>query len=388
MRKRPSIAARGIDAARVSPAPALLSSMIGTLRPRDLVRPDVLASASYHVQDATGLIKLDAMENPHVFTAELRMQWAEYLAQLSVNRYPDAGACALKEQLRECYGIGPRYDILLGNGSDEIIQMLALALARPGALALAFEPSFVMYARCARLCGMNYAGVPLQEDFSVPAEHALQRVAECRPALVFIAQPNNPTGNLCDERVIARIAAATPGLVVVDEAYHPFSGVNTLSLLGAHENLLVMRTLSKLGLAGLRIGYLVGRPEWITELEKVRMPYNVGTLAQAGAVFFLRHRDELRAQAERIRLDRERLRQALAQIKEIQQWPSAANFILFRSRHRPAREIHARLLGQGVLIKTLDGVHPLLRDCLRVTVGTGAENKTFLVALRQALKTS
>lgn len=385
MRRRPSTGAKRIDVAPAPRPPDPSLSMTGTPRPQDLVRPEVLAAATYHVPDATGLIKLDAMENPHTFPAEMRGQWAEFLARQSVNRYPDAGAQELKQQLRACYGIGPRYDILLGNGSDEIIQSLTLALARPQARALAFEPSFVMYARCVRLCGMNYIGVPLQDDFSIPVEQALQVVAESRPALVFVAQPNNPTGNLCDERVLARIARSTPGLMVIDEAYHAFSGVDSLALLDAHKNLLIMRTLSKLGLAGLRIGFLVGRPEWIAELEKVRMPYNIGTLAQAGAVFFLQHRDQLHAQAGRIRQDRELLRQALAQFGKIQQWPSAANFILFRVRNLPARELHARLLTRGILIKCLDGTHPLLRDCLRVTVGTAPENAAFLAALGQVL---
>ena len=382
---RPSTGAKEIDTTPASPRSDVRASMTGAPRPQDLVRPEVLAVASYHVPDATGLIKLDAMENPHVLPAQLRQQWAECLAQQAVNRYPDAGAQAVKQQLRACYGIGPQYDILLGNGSDEIILSLTLALARPGARTLAFEPSFVMYARCARLGGMDYVAVPLQDDFSVPADRALQVIAECRPALVFVAQPNNPTGNLCDERVLARIATTTPGLVVIDEAYHAFSGVDSLALLDGNENLLVMRTLSKLGLAGLRIGFLVGRPEWITELDKVRMPYNVGTLAQAGAVFFLQHLDQLRTQAERIRMDRELLCRALARMAAIQQWPSAANFILFRARDRRAREIHARLLAQGVLIKNLDGAHPLLRDCLRVTVGTSVENEAFVTALNQAL---
>jgi len=354
-------------------------------QPRDLIRPDILADTAYQVPDAAGLIKLDAMENPHGLPEALRGQWAECLARQSVNRYPDARARELKQQLRTCFAIGPGYDILLGNGSDEIIQSLVLALARPQARLLAFEPSFVMYARSARLCGMEYIGVPLRDDFSIPLDQALQVIAERRPALVFVAQPNNPTGNLCAGETLTAIAAATPGLLVVDEAYHAFSGADSLALLDSHENLLVMRTLSKLGLAGLRIGFLVGRREWIAELEKVRMPYNIGTLPQAGAVFLLQHREQLHEQAARIRQDRERLRQGLAQFAQIQQWPSAANFILFRVRGLAGPAVHAGLLTRGILVKSLDGVHPLLQDCLRVTVGTTAENAAFLAALAQVL---
>ncbi len=384
---RRNTGANRADPALVFPAPDAPEFMTRLQRPQDLVRPDVLALTPYHVPDATGLIKLDAMENPHGLPVDLRRQWADYLAQQSVHRYPDAGAKELKQQLRVRYGIKPEYGILLGNGSDEIIQSLTLALARPKALALAFEPSFVMYARCARLCGMEYMGMPLQEDFSIPVEQALQLMTRTGPALTFVAQPNNPSGNLCTEQDLHRLADATSGLLIIDEAYHAFSGVDSMGLLDAHENLLVMRTLSKLGLAGLRIGFLVGRPQWIAELEKVRMPYNVGSLAQAGAVFLLRHHEHLQIQAAQIRRDRESLRQALGQFPQLQQWPSAANFILFRAGNRPARDIHARLLAQSVLIKNLDGVHPLLRDCLRVTVGTAAENATFISALRQVLIT-
>jgi histidinol-phosphate aminotransferase len=353
--------------------------------PGDLLRPEVLSAARYQVPDAAGLVKLDAMENPHGLPPELRREWADLLAELPVNRYPDAGAAELKRALRAFYRIPDGCELLLGNGSDEIIQVLALACARPGAGVLAFEPSFVMYAHCARLCGMRYTGIPLRQDFSLPIAEVLPALDELRPALTFVAQPNNPTGSLCDAAPLAQFAAACPGLLVIDEAYHAFSGADSMPLLAGHRNVLVLRTLSKLGLAGLRIGFLVGRPEWIAELEKVRMPYNIGTLAQAGAVFLLRHRAHLDAQAAQIRNDRDRLRSALARIPGIEQWPSAANFILFRALRCPGRELHARIRARGVLIRNLDGAHPLLRDCLRVTVGTPAENDMFIEALRASL---
>lgn len=359
--------------------------MTGAPRPEDLLRPEVLGAAPYHVPDAAGLIKLDAMENPHPLPDSLRGRWAEHLAGVALNRYPDAGAAELKGALRAYHGIGAEYDILPGNGSDEIIQMLTLALARPGAVAMAFEPSFVMYRRCAELAGMQYAGVTLAEDFAIPVDEALARIAALRPALLFVAQPNNPTGNACDPALLARLARATPGVVVVDEAYHAFSGMDSLALLAQHPNLLVMRTLSKLGLAGLRIGYLAGRPEWLGQLEKVRMPYNVGALAQAAGSFLLQHGGEFRDQARRICAERERLAGALAALPAVTSWPSAANFLLFRVHGRPGAEVHGRLLECGVLIKNLHGAHPLLHDCLRVTVGTAAENDAFLAALAAAL---
>lgn len=372
----PSFAATSHDTAR---------PMSRAARPEELLRPEVLDVAPYQVPDATGLIKLDAMENPYPLPADLAGEWARQLGGIALHRYPDAAASALKSALRDHFGIGGQFDLLPGNGSDEIIQLLTLALARPGAVAMACEPSFVMYRRCAQLAGMRYAGVTLREDFSLPVDHLLARIDAERPALIFIAQPNNPTGNLCDREWLERIASAAPGLVVIDEAYHAFSGADSLSLLRTHGNVLVMRTLSKLGLAGLRIGFLVGRPEWIGQLEKVRMPYNVGVLAQTAGAFLLHHGAAFAAQAARIRSDRELLYGALVAMPGVIAWPSAANFILFRVRGRQARDVHRNLLDAGVLIKNLDGVHPLLRDCLRVTVGTAAENAAFLAVLRQSL---
>lgn len=232
---------------------------------------------------------------------------------------------------------------------------------------------------------MTYAAVALAEDFGIPERQVLGRIAALRPALLFVAQPNNPTGNACDPALLARLAAATPGVVVVDEAYHAFSGIDSLSLLAQHPNVLVMRTLSKLGLAGLRIGYLAGRPQWIAQLEKVRMPYNVGALAQSAASFLLRHGGEFREQARQICAERERLHGALAAMPALQVWPSAANFLLLRVKNHPGPVIHGRLLEAGVLVKNLHDAHPLLHDCLRITVGTRAENDTLLAALHAVI---
>jgi len=350
---------------------------------RSLIRDEVRAISAYHVPDSRGLIKLDAMENPYGLPLELRAQIAALAAEASLNRYPDPGAAALKARLRETMNIPDAMELLLGNGSDELIQILALAVNQPRAVLISVEPSFVMFRMVAAFTGMRYVGVPLAVDFGldVSALHAALR--EHRPALIFIAYPNNPTGNLFDEDAMHALISAAPGLVVVDEAYHAFAARSFMSELTRYPNLLIMRTLSKLGLAGLRLGMLIGRPQWLTEFDKLRLPYNVNVLTQRIAALVLQHPGVLAAQAAAIREGRQRLLAALQVLPGVQAFPSDANFILFRVPRADA--VFSGLRSRGVLIKNLNGSHAALTDCLRVTVGTPEENDQFLSALQQSL---
>lgn len=348
-----------------------------------LIRPEIQALRAYHVPPAAGYVKLDAMENPYPLPPFLQDELAQAVASAAIARYPDAGAQRLKQDIRAVTGIPADQSILLGNGSDEIIQMLALALAKPGAVLLSVEPSFVMYRMIAAFTGMRYVGVPLAADFSLDIEAMLAAIARERPALVFLAYPNNPTGNLFDAESVRRIIAAAPGVVVVDEAYYAFADHTFLPQLGQHPNLLVMRTFSKLGMAGLRLGFLAGPAAWLDELEKVRLPYNVGVLPQCVGSLLLRHHDVLQQQAQDIRRERERVFAALNGMAGVQAYPSQANFILLRVPQ--AAQVFERLKQRRVLVKNLHGSHPALADCLRVTVGTPQENQLFLTALQQSI---
>jgi histidinol-phosphate aminotransferase len=350
------------------------------------VRPDVRKLTAYHVPDAAGLIKLDAMENPYTWPAALRAEWAQLLQGVHVNRYPDPQADRLREQLREAMAIPAGAGILLGNGSDEIIQMIAMALAGPGRVVLSVDPGFVMYRLIATFCGLKYVGVPLRAgDFALDLEGVLQAMAETQPAVVFLAYPNNPTGNLFDPSAVRQIIEAAPGLVVVDEAYAPFTDASFLPQVGSPDNLVVMRTVSKMGLAGLRLGFLAGPRAWLDEFDKVRLPYNINVLTQASAGFALRHREVFDAQTREIRIERERLREALGRLQGVRVYPSEANFLLLRLHDRDANTVFHGLRDAGVLVKNLDGAHPLLAHCLRVTVGTLQENTRFLEAFRALL---
>ncbi|MGZ5032510.1 MAG: histidinol-phosphate transaminase [Usitatibacter sp.] len=352
--------------------------------PESLVRDEIRALKAYHVAPAQGLVKLDAMENPYRLPEELAAQMGARLARVAVNRYPDPTQSSLKPRLRAAMGIPDALDMVLGNGSDEIIQIISLALARPGALALAPEPSFVMYRMSAIAAGMRYAGVPLRADFTLDEEALLEAIAAHQPALTWLAYPNNPTGNLFAREAILRVVEASPGLVVVDEAYFPFSGGATLvDELGRHPNLVLVRTVSKLGLAGLRLGAAIGPAAWMNEFEKLRSPYNVNVLSAAAAELLLDHREIFEEQSRRIVADRARLERSLEALPGVRRFPSAANFILVRVADGP--RAYEGLRERGILVRTFHGSHPLLAHCLRLTVGTADENAKLLEALASVL---
>lgn len=354
-------------------------------RIRQLVRPEIHALQAYHVPDPGDLIKLDAMENPYRWPERLQDEWFAELRSVALNRYPDPQAGALKQQLRELMDVPGSAAVILGNGSDELIQMIIQSVAAPGRVIMAPEPTFVMYRQITAVCGLEFAGVPLRADFALDAEATLAEIVARQPAVVFLAYPNNPTGNLFDRDAVEAIIAQAPGLVVVDEAYAPFTDHSFMPALATPGNLLVLRTLSKLGFAGLRLGLLTGPGAWLDEIEKTRLPYNISTLNQVTGAFALRHYDVFAGQAERLRTDREALFARLQKLPGLAVFPSEANFILLRTPPGRADEIFAGLKDRGVLIKNLNGSATALADCLRVTVGTPEENAAFLAALAECL---
>jgi histidinol-phosphate aminotransferase len=350
------------------------------MNPEKLVRPEILALQAYHVADAEGMVKLDAMENPYPLPSALRRELAEVLSRVELNRYPEPTGRELRALIGRRMNVPQGMELLLGNGSDDLIQIVSLALARPGAVAMYPSPTFVMYSMNAIFTGMKGIAVPLREDYSLDADAFIARMQAEKPALVFIAYPNNPTGVLYPEEEIARVIRACPGLVVLDEAYHAFARKSFMPRLSEFPNLVVVRTVSKLGLAGIRLGYMAGRPEWIREFNKVRQAYNVNVLTQAAALFVLERLQVLEEQAERIRADRAALGEAIAALPGARVFPSEANFFLVRVPDADAT--YASLKRQGVLVRNL---HPGLENCLRINVGTPDENRILLTALREAL---
>ena len=351
------------------------------------IREDVQAMRAYPVPDATGLVKLDAMENPFRLSPALQAELGARLGAVGINRYPGARNGALVAALAAHAQVPDGCSLILGNGSDELITLLAVACDRPGASILAPLPGFVMYEISARLQGLAFHGVPTTPAFELDAAAMLDAIARHRPALVYLAYPNNPTANLFDDagidRIVAAVGAQGRGFVVFDEAYQPFASRSWMQRMAGQPHVLVMRTLSKFGLAGARLGYLCGAQAVIAEIDKVRPPYNVSVLDAEAALFALEHASEYARQAALLRAERERLQAALHATPGVQAFPSEANMILVRVRD--AARVFEGMKRRGVLVKNVSAMHPLLADCLRLTVGAPDENALMMKALKESL---
>ena len=381
----------------MTPQPDALSPAL-----QNRIRQDVQSMHAYAVQDSTGMVKLDAMENPHRLPAHLQAELGKRLGALALNRYPDGRVNDLRRALAAYAGMPEGFELMLGNGSDELISLLALACQVPGAGVLAPVPGFVMYAMSAQLQGLAFIGVPLTADFELDEVAMLAAIAEHRPSIVYLAYPNNPTANLWDDVVIEKIidaVGAQGGLVVMDEAYQPFSSKSYIDRIARHSHVLLMRTLSKFGLAGVRLGYMMGPKALIAEFDKVRPPYNISVLNCEAALFALEHQPVFAAQAADLVQQRERLMTALRAMPGLQVWNSDANMILVRvldadadsqasasgAGSDAASRVFERLKAGGVLIKNISKMHPLLANCLRLTVGTADENTQLLAILEKSL---
>ncbi len=350
------------------------------------IRQDVQSMHAYAIQDSVGMVKLDAMENPHSLPPELQKALGERLGALALNRYPGERVNELRHALAAYVAMPEGSDIMLGNGSDELISLLAMACDVPGASILSPLPGFVMYAMSAQLQGLAFHGVPLTADFELDEAAMLAAIAAHKPSIVYLAYPNNPTGNLWNDDTIEKIVlaqGAQGGLVVMDEAYQPFASRSYIDRITRHSHVLLMRTLSKFGLAGVRLGYMVGPKALVAEIDKVRPPYNISLLNCECALFALEHAEVFAAQAKDLREQRTRLLSALADLPGVQPFPSEANMIL--TRVPDAAKTFDGLKAHKVLVKNVSKMHPLLANCLRLTVGTAQENDLMLAALKESL---
>ena len=351
----------------------------------ELIRPEIQKMTAYHVPESTGFVKLDAMENPFPWPDEMKAQWLELLSKVEPNRYPDPSARELVFSLRDCFDISPELGVVLGNGSDELIQIILMAM-NEDACVMAPTPSFVMYQHIANSLGLPFIGVPLNEDFSLNVPEMLSVIKEKNPAVIFLSYPNNPTANLFDDADLLAILKASNGLVVIDEAYQPFARKTFMDRAQDYEQLLVMRTVSKLGLAGLRLGFLVGHQRLTSQFEKIRLPYNINVFTQITAAFAFKHISTLDAQAAVICEQREVLLERLSSLKGVNVFPSDANFILFSLLSDSAERVFEALKQAGVLIKKMGNVPGLPAECLRVTVGSSSENKLFIEQIASIIK--
>jgi len=344
-----------------------------------LIRPAIRKLAAYHIDETPCRIKLDAMENPFSLPAALQREIAQAVTRASINRYPDPSGKELKKAIARLWGIKPA-NMILGNGSDELIQAILLAFGGPTLIPV---PTFAMYDITSRALSQKVVTVPLDDNFDLDAELLLRRAKAARAKVIFLACPNNPTGNRFSDKAVRTILDKADAAVVLDEAYYSFSGRTYLPLLQKYPNLIVMRTLSKIGFAGLRIGVLAASPTVIAELNKIRLPYNINTLSQVAAVAALRHTNVIERQISLLISERQNLYNALSQTRGVTAYPSETNFILFRTAG-DATAVYGKLKKAGILIKNLNRPGPL-KNCLRVTIGTKEENKEFLKSLKNSL---
>jgi histidinol-phosphate aminotransferase len=335
---------------------------------RKLVKKEVAILRAYDAKEIPCSIKLDANESPYGFSYALKA-----VAKIATNRYPDPQAKGLRKLIAGELGVRQE-SILQGNGSDELIYYLIATFGGP---VLFPVPTFSMYGIISQALGERKISIPLDTTFDLDTDRMLRTVKKKKPRLIFLSSPNNPTGNCFSTDRILKIIEASQGVVVVDEAYQPFSSEKGfLPLLKDYGNLAIMRTLSKVGLAALRLGFLVADPAIVEEVNKVRLPFNVNSLSQAVAAEALKNRSRFRSSVRAVVSERKRLLEQMEKIGGIQPFPSEANFILFRVDD-PDRVSRA-LLRKGVLVRNIADT---VEGCLRVTVGTPAENTAFLKAL-------
>ncbi len=339
------------------------------------VRPGVFSLVAYEAKEVPCRVKLDANESPYGFDDAVKA-----IKTVKTNRYPDPEARRLKEAIAKAFKIRPE-NVLQGNGSDELIYYLITTFGGP---VLYPVPTFSMYGIISRALAEKNIGIPLDEEFDLDLQRMLEVVRKEKPRLIFLSSPNNPTGNCFSAEKILKIieSASSKSIVVVDEAYQPFaSEKGFVTMLGDYENLVILRTLSKIGLAGLRVGFLIGREEIIREVNKVRLPFNLNALSQTVALEALKEKDLLKRNIRAIVSEREKLFKELSEMEGINPFPSEANFILFEVQDSDG--VHKGLLEQGVLVRNMKGA---VDGCLRVTIGTPKENAVFLQALNKVVK--
>jgi len=347
----------------------LISSSLGQLPPYEAVRAN-----------SPNSIRLNAMESPYGLE-ELESKWLAVLKKVEINRYPISHQRDFLRSLAHSFNLPD--SLLLGNGSDELILLLLLLTGSKKLLSP--SPSFVMYEHLARVVGATYIGVSLEEDFSLSTARFVQAVKQHKPELIFLSLPNNPTGNFFSTDLVEQTLQATKGLVVVDQAYCFFADSFSLPSLKQHNNLLLMRTLSKLGMAGLRFGLLAADPYLIGELHKIRLPYNINALTLASVEWALEQLNYFYDKAKLIVQQRDQLYQHMQSMNSIEVYPSQTNFLLFRCLAKSAQEVFELLKEQKILVRNLHNSHPLLTNCLRVSIGLPQENRSFLNGLANAL---
>ena len=348
-----------------------------------LVKDKVKALKAYHVENVDCEIKLHANENSFPLPPEILKQFEDVFKSTELNRYPDPDCGSLKQTIAKRLNVAPE-NLAIGNGSDELIQILLQVFCDPGETVGFPDPTFAMYSIIAQGMGLKSQTHPLDDQWDFKAEPFLETLEASQARIAFLSYPNNPTGNCFSAAEVQKVIEKFSGIVVLDEAYHDFAGKSFLSELPKHNNLVILRSLSKIGLAALRVGYAVADPLIIDQIDKVRLPYNSNTLSQKLTERLLNHFAPVQNQLNALLKERDSLIRELSKFKSITVFPSDANFVLFRVE-QDAGALFKQLMENGILIRNLSN-HPRLKNCLRVTIGTPEENKAFLEKMSHIIK--
>lgn len=348
-----------------------------------LVKEKVQSLKAYHVENIDCEIKLHANENSFPLPPEILKQFEEVFKSTELNRYPDPDCGSLKQTLAKRLDVAPE-NLAIGNGSDELIQILLQIFCDAGETVSFPDPTFAMYSIIAQGMGLKSQTHPLDDQWDFKAEPFLETLEASQARIAFLSYPNNPTGNCFSALEVQKVIENFSGIVVLDEAYHDFAGKSFLSELQKHNNLVILRSLSKIGLAALRVGYAVADPVIIDQIDKIRLPYNSNTLSQRLTERLLNHFAPVQKQLDALLKERESMVRELSKFKSLKVFPSDANFVLFRVEE-DASALFKQLMESGILIRDLSN-HPRLKNCLRVTIGTPDENKAFLKKMAHIIK--
>ena len=348
----------------------------------DLICEKVKNLKAYQVETLEEGIKLHANENPYSTSSELKSLILAHLENLDLNRYPDPDCKSLKKAISNRLGVSTD-QLVIGNGSDELIQHLMQVFCDDGDTVAFPEPTFAMYSILAKGMGLNTQTFELNSKWDFEAESIMEKLTSSHARIVFISYPNNPTGNCFSRTEIQKLIENFEGVVVLDEAYYDFSGHTFINQMNDHNNLVILRSLSKIGLAGLRVGYGIFPRVLVDAINKIRLPYNSNSVTQLAATELLNNFSLVQKQIDSIKKERIRLLKELAKIKSINTYPSDSNFILFQAT-KNGENVFRNLMENRILIRNL-GSHPMLKNCLRVTIGTKEENDQFLDKLKKAI---
>ncbi len=346
----------------------------------NLVRPNVKSLKAYHVDNYDCKIKLHANENPFQLPTEILDLISASFKDFEFNRYPDPGCLQLREAISKIANI-PSQNLIVGNGSDELLQLIMQVFCGPGDGVAFPDPSFAMYSILAKSMALKPVPFSLNGQWDFKAETLLEIVEQNQTKVVFFSFPNNPTGNCFSSEEIEKILNEFKGIVVLDEAYFDFSRKTFKDRLTTNNNLIILRSLSKIGLASLRVGFAAACPLIIEELNKIRLPYNSNSFSQMVANEALKQFHLIQKQIDLIIQERTQLFNSLSQLSEVQVFPSDSNFLLFKTSQNSG-EIFQKLAKKDILLRDLSS-HPKLKNCLRVTVGTPDENSKFLQEIKQ-----